>query len=80
MTGSFRFISTYTPCAGNSKIKIVDGSFSAFVGKGTIKLSSSLTLHNTLHVPKFSCNLISANKLTHSLNCRAIFYFDLCEI
>jgi len=38
MTGSFRFFSTYTPCAGNSKIKIADGSFSAIAGKGTIKL------------------------------------------
>jgi len=38
MTGSFRFFSTYTPCAGNSKIKIADGSFSAIAGKGTNKL------------------------------------------
>ncbi|KAH0740808.1 hypothetical protein KY290_033851 [Solanum tuberosum] len=59
MTGSSRFISTYTPCAGNSKIKIADGSFSAIAGKGTIKLSPSLVLHDTLHVPKLSCNLVS---------------------
>ncbi|KAH0644990.1 hypothetical protein KY284_032874 [Solanum tuberosum] len=42
MTGSSRFFSTYTPCAGNSKIKIADGSFSTIAGKGTIKLSPSL--------------------------------------
>ncbi|KAH0660313.1 hypothetical protein KY290_029809 [Solanum tuberosum] len=48
MTGSSHFFST-SPCAGNNKIKIVDGSFSAIAGKGTIKLSPSLALHDTLH-------------------------------
>ncbi|KAH0641070.1 hypothetical protein KY290_036685 [Solanum tuberosum] len=47
---------------GNSKIKIADGSFSAIAGKGTIKLSPSLVLHDTLHVPKLSCNLVSVRK------------------
>ena len=58
---------------------ISDGSFSAIAGKGTIKLSQSLTLHDTLPVPKLSCNLVSVSKLTRSLNYRAIFDFDLCE-
>ncbi|XP_070057489.1 uncharacterized protein [Nicotiana tomentosiformis] len=79
MTEKSNFFSTYTPCAGNNKIKIADGSFSAIAGKGIVKLSPSLTLHDILHVPKLSCNLISVSKLTRSLNCRAILDSDLCE-
>ncbi|KAG6742683.1 hypothetical protein POTOM_053605 [Populus tomentosa] len=44
---------------GNKKIKIVDGSLSAIAGKGSVFISPSLTLHNVLHVPNLSCNLLS---------------------
>lgn len=64
MTGSPSLFSAYKPCAGNQKIKIADGSLSAIAGKGSIILSSTLTLHNVLHVPNLSCNLLSISKLT----------------
>ncbi|KAI5418366.1 hypothetical protein KIW84_042851 [Lathyrus oleraceus] len=59
MTGESTLFSSYSPCAGNQKIKIVDGSFSAIAGKGSVVLSQMLTLKNVLHVPNLSCNLIS---------------------
>ncbi|KAF3671350.1 Lyk3 precursor [Capsicum annuum] len=76
MTGNSRASSTYTPCTGNNKIKIADGSLSTIARKVTVKLSPFLTLHDILHVPKLSCNLVSISKLIRSLNYRAIFDSD----
>ncbi|KAI5401521.1 hypothetical protein KIW84_066119 [Lathyrus oleraceus] len=61
MTGESTLFSSYSPCAGNQKIKIADGSFSAIAGKGSVVLSQMLTLKNVLHVPNLSCNLISVS-------------------
>ncbi|KAK3037954.1 hypothetical protein RJ639_030659 [Escallonia herrerae] len=63
----------------NKKIKIADGSLSAIVGTGSIVLSPSITLHNVLHIPKLSCNLLSISKLTNDLKCQANFYSTQCE-
>jgi hypothetical protein len=43
--------SSYNPCAGNHKIKVVDDSFSAIASKGSVELSPSLTIRDILHVP-----------------------------
>ncbi|KAK3035187.1 hypothetical protein RJ639_034575 [Escallonia herrerae] len=64
---------------GNKKIKIADGSLSAIAGTGSLGLSPSITLHNVLHVPKLSCNLLSISKLTNDLKCQANFYSSRCE-
>ena len=64
MTSSHFLFSTYTPCVGNKKIKVANGSFSAIARKGTTKISFSLVLHNVLHVPNQACNLISISKLS----------------
>ncbi|KAK3004629.1 hypothetical protein RJ639_019506 [Escallonia herrerae] len=79
MTSCSHLFSTYTPCARNKKIKIADGSLSAIARTGSIVLSPSITLHNVLHVPKLSCNLLSISKLTNDLKCQANFYFIRCE-
>lgn len=55
-------------------VKIAYGTFSTIVGVGSIPVSKTLTLHNVLHVPNLSCNLLSISKLTQDLNCLAIFY------
>lgn len=47
------FFSSYSPCAGNQKIKVVDGSLSAIARKGSIVVSPSITLYNVLHVSNF---------------------------
>lgn len=47
---------------------------------GTVHLSSSLILHNVLHVPSFKFNLISVSSLLKSSHCSAHFYPDFCYI
>lgn len=79
MTDSSKIFSSYKPCAGNKKIKIADGSLSAIAGKGSVFISPSLTLHNVLHVPNLSCNLLSISKITHDYQCQANFYPSYCE-
>ena len=74
MTSESTLFSSYSPCAGNQKIKIADGSFSAIAGKGSVVLSPVLTLKNVLHVPNLSCNLMSVSKLTQDTNCQIIFF------
>lgn len=79
MKNCSHLFSSYSPCAGNRKIKIADGSFSAIAGIGSIKVSSLITLNNVLHVPKLSCNLLSISKITQDLKCQANFYPTHCE-
>lgn len=47
---------------------------------GIIHLSSSLALHDVLHVPSFKFNLISVSSLLKSSNCSAHFFPDSCFI
>ena len=74
MTGDFSLLSSYKPCAGNFKIKVVDGSLSAVAGKCSIVLSPQLTIQDVLHIPNLSCNLLSINKLTKNKNCQTLFF------
>ncbi|CAJ2656645.1 unnamed protein product [Trifolium pratense] len=78
MTGDSTLFSSYSPCAGNHKIKIADGSFSAIAGKGSVVLSPSLTLKDVLHVPNLSCSLMSVSKLAQDRNCQTIFFRTHC--
>jgi hypothetical protein len=57
MTGESTLFSSYSPCAGNQKIKVVDDSFSAIAGKWSVVLSPLLTLKSVLHVPNLSCKI-----------------------
>ncbi|XP_073121790.1 uncharacterized protein [Henckelia pumila] len=79
MTGSSQLFSSYIPCAGNQRVKIVDGSLASVAGKGTVVISPFLTLKNVLHVPPLSYNLLSISKLTFDLKCRVIFLSSHCE-
>lgn len=45
-----------------------------------IYLTPSLILQDVLHIPGFQFNLISVNKLTHSLNCQFLFSHLSCII
>ncbi|CAJ2656182.1 unnamed protein product [Trifolium pratense] len=78
MTGDSTLFSSYSPCAGNHKIKIADGSFSAIAGKGSVVLSPSLTLKDVLHVPNLSCSLMSVSKLAQDRNCQTNFFRTHC--
>ena len=68
---SEHFVS-YTPCAGNKKIRIADECLVLIAGKGQIVLFDRFS-SNVLHVPKLSYNLLSISKITHELHCKATF-------
>ena len=78
MTGSYQLFSTYSPCAGNVKVKIADGSLSSMLGKENVQLSNSVILESVLYVPNLSCNLLSISQLTKDLNCCAKFLSTHC--
>ena len=78
MTGESNLFSSYKSCAGNSKIKIADGSLSAVAGKDSIVLSPFLTIQDVLHVPNFPCNLLYVSKLTKNKNCQAHLFNTHC--
>ena len=69
----------YSPCPGNEKIEITDGSFSPIAGKDLIKISESIDLNFFLHVPILACNLLPVSKLSKDFNCRVIFFASHCE-
>ncbi|CAL9024197.1 unnamed protein product [Prunus brigantina] len=47
-------------------------------GAGTVELSSSLSLSNTLLVPSLSNKLLSVSQLTEQLNCCVLIYPGFC--
>ncbi|KAL0540463.1 hypothetical protein IC582_020469 [Cucumis melo] len=73
LTGFSEHFVSYTPYAGNEKIRIADGFLAPIAGKGQIVLFDGFSLHNVLHVPKLSYNLLSISKITHELYCKAPF-------
>ncbi|KAL4022749.1 hypothetical protein IC575_016494 [Cucumis melo] len=73
LTGFSEHFVSYTPCAGNEKIRIADGSLAPIAGKGQIVLFDGFSLQNVLHVPKLSYNLLSISKITRELHCKATF-------
>ena len=73
MTSTFQLFSSYTHCFDNLRVKIVDGSLSIVVGKGSIKISENITLTSVLYIPNISCNLMSISKLTKDFSCIAKF-------
>ena len=79
MTGSSQLFSSYSPCAGNQKVKIAYGSFATVAGKGKIIISPLLTLKDVLHVPHLSYNLLSVSKLTRDHNCKINFWSSHCK-
>ncbi|KAI5433313.1 hypothetical protein KIW84_020553 [Lathyrus oleraceus] len=71
MTDESTLFSSYSPCAGNQKIKIAYGSFSAIAGKGSIVLSPMLTLKNVLH------DLNSGKMIGNAKESGGLYYLDI---
>ena len=76
LTGSSENFVSYFPCVGNENIRIAGGSLAPILGKWKKFSFEGPPLHNVLHVPKISYNLLSISKITHELNCRATFLLD----
>ena len=78
MTDAHHLFSTYSPCAGNLKVKIAYGTLSPVVGKGSIHIFESITLNPVLHIPNLSCNLPFISQLSKKSNCSAKFLSSHC--
>ncbi|KAJ9707223.1 hypothetical protein PVL29_002286 [Vitis rotundifolia] len=78
MTNAHHLFSTYSPCVGNLKVKIADGTLSPVASKGSIRISELITLNPVLHVPNLSCNLLFISQLTKRSNCSAKFLPSHC--
>src|ERR1044072_6853114 len=78
MTSRSSLFKTYSPCSGNEKIRIADGTFSAIAGIGNITLSKAIDLKKVLHVPKLSYNLLSVSKICNDSHCCVKFFDTHC--
>ena len=64
---------SYIACVGSEKIQITYGFLAPIVDKGLVFPFEGLTLHNVLHVPQISYNLLSISYLTRELNYKGLF-------
>ncbi|KAJ9687202.1 hypothetical protein PVL29_015881 [Vitis rotundifolia] len=80
MTDAHHLFSTYSPCTGNLKVEVADGTLSPVASKGSIHISESITFNPVLHVPNLSCNLLSISQLTKQSNCSAKFLPSHCVL
>ena len=62
---------------GEKMVRVTDGKLINVAGIGTVKLRS-LLLKEGLHVPRFTCNLISVGKVIQENKCSVNFLFDCC--
>ena len=79
MTNSSKVFSTYIPCMGNQKSKLLMVPLVTMAGQGDVFLTSSLTSRNVLHVPKLSVNLLSTPQITTELTCSINFIQSECS-
>lgn len=49
-------------------------------GKWTCNLPNGLKIENILHVPKFTCNLLSVSRLAQDLQCTVTFFPTFCAM
>ncbi|OIV90353.1 hypothetical protein TanjilG_00563 [Lupinus angustifolius] len=76
MTFCKKDLTTYsTP---QTSIINANGDSYQVVGVGTVALSSSISLPNTLLVPSLSNKLMSVGQPTEDLNCVALMYSKFC--
>lgn len=78
MTCDRQMFSNLSSSCSKSVITNANGVSSPIVGIGTVSLSPSLSLTDTLFIPSLNCNLMSVSQLTKSHNCVAIFFPTHC--
>ena len=80
MIGNSGLFTMFQSHPSTSTVTLVDGSTSCVLGSGTIHLTPLITLTSIMSLPEFSFNLISASKLSHTLNCSISFFLNYCLI
>ncbi|KAJ0951185.1 putative RNA-directed DNA polymerase [Helianthus annuus] len=59
-------------------VTIPNGDTIPVEGKGDYTLPGGTRIRGILHVPKFTCNLLSVSRLTKDLQCSVTFFPDFC--
>ena len=80
MTGNSSLFITFQSHPATSTITLANGSTSCVLWSRTIYPTPLITLTYVLSLPQLSFNLISVNKLTHTLNCSISFFPNYCLI
>ena len=63
-----------------TSIANANDTISSVQGAGTVMLSPTLSLSNTLFVPSPSVKFLHVSKLSKDLNCITLMYLDFCLI
>ncbi|CAL5338710.1 unnamed protein product [Camellia sinensis] len=71
MTDSYHLFSSYIPCAGNLRVRIADGSLAPVAGKGSIRISDSITLES---------DLSSGTTIGNAKEYEGIYYFEEAKV
>ena len=74
MTGTSSLLSSYHPTPSHPLVTIADGRPCPVQGRGTTRVTSSLSLHQILYVPSFHVNLLSISAITRALPCTVTFF------
>ncbi|XP_042056166.1 uncharacterized protein LOC121800724 [Salvia splendens] len=64
----------------NASVNLPNGNAAPVTHRGTVKLTSLITLSSVLHVPSFSFNMISVSALTQNSSCTIIFTHNSFQI
>ena len=80
MCGLLSSMSNSNPVKGYTPIFLPDGSIKSVTHTGIVTLNSRLILKNVLHVPEFTCNLLSVKALAISANLAFIFLPTYCVL
>ncbi|XP_076910204.1 uncharacterized protein LOC143567765 [Bidens hawaiensis] len=59
-------------------VTIPNGSSIPVEGRGSCTLSNGIQIKNVLHVPTFTCNLLSVSRLANNLQCAVTFFPEFC--
>ncbi|RDX71347.1 hypothetical protein CR513_49323, partial [Mucuna pruriens] len=73
ITLTSQLLQTCNPSPSNRKSIVTNGSLATVACFRDIHISHILILKNVFYVPKLSVSFVSIQKLTHDLNCSAIF-------
>ena len=74
MTGTSSLFSSYHPTPSHLPVTIADGRPCPVQGRGTTRVTPSLSLHEILYVTGFPVNLLSISAITRALPCTVTFF------
>nr|GEV76457.1 hypothetical protein [Tanacetum cinerariifolium] len=78
MTHRANWFESKTETTHELPVIIPNGDFIPVKGKGVCNLPNRLRIKDVLHVPKFTCNLLSVSRFARGLRCAVTFFPYFC--